>query len=116
MMTKHICKCHCGAVEFEVEGAIENIVECNCSICAKRAHMLWFVPKAGINFVSGEANLTGYQFGKQQITHRFCKNCGIAMMSDGEQEGVIKAGINIRVIEGLDVTAFETYKYDGKKL
>ncbi|NRA86253.1 MAG: GFA family protein [Rhizobiales bacterium] len=116
-MTNYKGSCHCGNVTFEINGKIENIVECNCSICTIRGHLLWFVPKTDIKFTKGGDDAMGaYQFGKKHITHRFCKNCGTSMMSDGEQQGAVKAGINIKVLLGVDVTLFDTYKYDGAKL
>ncbi len=38
--------CHCGAVRFEVTGKIEEVVVCNCSICAKTAYLHWEVEPA----------------------------------------------------------------------
>lgn len=112
-MTLYKASCHCQKVQFEIEGEVKNVVECNCSICRRRAHLLWFVPKSEMKFISGEDALSGYQFGKGAITHRFCKHCGIAMFSDGDENGVVKAGVNIRTLDGLDLKRFETFKYDG---
>lgn len=30
--------CHCGAVAFEVEGEIGQVIDCNCSICSRKGH------------------------------------------------------------------------------
>lgn len=38
--------CHCGSVRFEVEGELEQVVECNCSHCSRKGYLLWFVPRA----------------------------------------------------------------------
>lgn len=117
-MTLYKGSCHCGDVAFEIDGSIENVVECNCTICSARAHLLWFVPKADIIFTNGGDDAMGaYQFGKKHITHRFCKRCGIAMMSDGaDTDGAMKAGLNLRILADVDVASFDTHKYDGAKL
>jgi hypothetical protein len=28
--------CHCGRVTFEVEGALTEVLECNCSHCSRK--------------------------------------------------------------------------------
>ena len=35
--------CHCGRIAFVVEGEIDQLYECNCSICSKRGALHWFV-------------------------------------------------------------------------
>tara|TARA_R110002096_G_scaffold296811_11_gene491302 strand:- start:1452 stop:1826 length:375 start_codon:yes stop_codon:yes gene_type:complete len=113
IMTHYKGSCHCGAVAFEIDGDIENIIECNCSICIRRGHKLWFVNKADMKFSTDEEALQGYQFGEKHITHRFCKTCGTPMFSDGAFEDYIKAGINLRCIEDLDLEALTCIQYDG---
>lgn len=105
--------CHCGNVRFEVEGEIESVVRCNCSICKRRGHLLWFVPKSSLKFLKGEDDMGAYQFGEKIITHHFCKICGIAMLSDGEMNGVTKAGLNLNCFKDVDVNTYEMMDYDG---
>lgn len=31
--------CHCGRIAFDVEGEIDQVMECNCSICTKRGYL-----------------------------------------------------------------------------
>ena len=110
---KYESSCHCGKVRFEVEGKIESLVRCNCSICKRRGHVLWFVPKSSLNFLSGEEELSVYQFGEKIISHCFCPTCGVSMLSDGEMNGVTKAGLNLNCFVDLDISTFEIFDYDG---
>lgn len=34
--------CHCGQVKFIVKGELLEALSCNCSICQKKASLLWF--------------------------------------------------------------------------
>ena len=34
--------CHCGAVQFTVDGEPDQALECNCSHCARKGFLLWF--------------------------------------------------------------------------
>ena len=38
--------CHCGAITFEAEGTLEQIMDCNCSHCSRKGYLLWFVPRS----------------------------------------------------------------------
>lgn len=70
--------CHCGAVRFEitVEPPLE-LLDCNCSICAKSGLLHLIVPHADFVLRSGAESLTSYRFGSGAAEHLFCRVCGI---------------------------------------
>ena len=37
--------CHCGTIAYEVEGDLDQVIQCNCSLCSRRGWLLWFVPR-----------------------------------------------------------------------
>ena len=115
-MTLYQAACHCGAVKYQVEGEFEYLIECNCSICSSRAHILWFVPLASLQFESGEDQLTNYKFGKRRLNHRSCQICSTAMFTHGDDKGTEKSGLNIRTFADIDITALDITQYDGKAL
>ena len=66
--------CHCGRIGFEVEGDIEQVVECNCSICSKRGYLLWFVPQEQLRLATPQADLaTLFAPSSGQPWRRRCK-------------------------------------------
>lgn len=70
--------CHCGAVRFEAEVPQEvEMLDCNCSICARTGFIHLIVPHGDFTLLSGADNLTSYRFGTGQAEHPFCKTCGI---------------------------------------
>ncbi|MDR3427589.1 MULTISPECIES: GFA family protein [Silvimonas] len=70
--------CHCGAVQFRCElDLAAGTTRCNCSVCSKGRFWLGFVPAAQFELLAGHELLADYQFGAQQIHHRFCLRCGI---------------------------------------
>ena len=69
--------CHCGNVAFEVEGAIDGALSCNCSMCQRRGSLLWFVPRGRLALTTPEENAATYMFNKHVIKHHFCPACGI---------------------------------------
>jgi len=70
--------CHCKAVRFEAEvpTAVE-VLDCNCSICAKTGFRHLIVPHEDFRLISGEASLTSYRFGTGAANHLFCRLCGV---------------------------------------
>lgn len=70
--------CHCGAVRFRVQvpDGVE-LLDCNCSICARTGYLHLIVPHADFELLSGRDALTSYRFGTGAAEHLFCRTCGI---------------------------------------
>lgn len=117
-MTNLTTTCHCGAMraEFPAEKAAKAI-SCNCSICRRKGSVLVFVPAAEAKTTANQANIGDYQFGKKRIHHLFCKNCGVSPWSESsDQNGAKMMAINLRCVDGLDLTKIPTTEYDGASL
>ena len=71
---KHKGSCHCKAVEFEVESDLENIRQCNCSICIRRNAKMIIIAKENFTLLKGEDHLSLYQFNTNVAKHFFVKN------------------------------------------
>jgi hypothetical protein len=109
--------CHCGKVRYEVDMEVENAMSCNCSICSKRGWLLTFVPTTSFRLLSGESELTDYQFNKKMIHHLFCKTCGTASFGRGSDgQGGEMVAINLRCVDDLDLGAIPVMPYDGKSV
>lgn len=108
--------CHCGAVTFSITAALDAVTACNCSICARAGWLLTFVPEAQFTLRSGGDAQSDYQFGKKQIHHQFCKICGIRTFSEGEHNGAKVFAVNVRTLEGVDLTTVSIQNFDGKSL
>ena len=107
---KYKLNCHCGSVELEVETDLENIKQCNCSICKRKNAKMNILPKEAIVSISGEENLSTYQFGTNIAKHYFCKNCGIYThhQRKSDPNGI---GVNIGCIDDID-----SFQYDADVL
>jgi hypothetical protein len=109
--------CHCGEISFEVEGELEQVTQCNCSICSKRGSLMWFVPRANLNLLTPEENLSTYTFNKHKIKHRFCAKCGCAPFGEAiGPDGMAKAAINTRCLDDVDLSVLKVRDFDGRKL
>lgn len=109
--------CHCGQVRFEVEGSVKEVTDCNCSICARRGSLLWFVPRSRLKLLTPEAALGAYTFNKHAIKHRFCQNCGIHAFGEGkDRSGNDMAAINVRCLDDVDLSSLKVNQFDGRAL
>jgi len=109
--------CHCGKVRYEVEMNLEKAISCNCSICMKRGSLLDFVPESKFRLLSGEDELSEYKFNKQVIQHLFCKSCGILSFSQGSTpDGTKMVAINLRCLDGVDLSQIKVQDFDGRSL
>lgn len=112
---KYRGSCHCGKVAFEVEGDIDGAIACNCSICARRGSLLWFVPRDKLRLLTPDQDASTYLFNKHVIRHRFCPNCGMHPFGEGvDPKGNAMAAVNIRCLEGFDFSAVPVQQFDGR--
>ena len=114
---KYRGSCHCGRVAFEVEGTIDSGLACNCSICARKGSLLWFVPRDALRLLTPDDAASTYAFNKHVIEHRFCPVCGIHPYAEGKDaKGNRTAAVNLRCLEGLDLKSVPVREFDGRAL
>lgn len=111
---KYQGSCHCGQISFEVDGNLEQVMECNCSHCSRKGYLLWFLPRSQLNLLSSDAGLATYTFNKHVIKHHFCSQCGCAPFGFGERSGVAMTAINVRCLEGVEVSSLKKVPVDGR--
>lgn len=109
--------CHCGKIAFEVEGDIQQVVQCNCSICSTRGYLLWFVDRDKLRLETPESDLGTYTFNTGKIRHHFCPTCGGTPFGQGTRpDGKASAAINVRCLKGIDLAALKVVPFDGRSL
>jgi len=76
--------CLCGTVKFSISSKIQDIVFCHCSLCRKAQGSAFAtngnVKASHFKFISGEGNLSTYQYSETQ-SKLFCSSCGSPIMS-----------------------------------
>ncbi|MEI9993408.1 MAG: GFA family protein [Rhizomicrobium sp.] len=111
----HRGACHCGAVTFEVRTGDEvELVDCNCSMCAKTGFLHLIVPRSDFRVTAGEDKLTTYTFNTRTAKHTFCAICGIKgfYVPRSHPDGW---SVNFRCLDDPDAFAsVTTTEFDGK--
>jgi hypothetical protein len=74
--------CLCGAVRFEVQGPIDRVAHCHCTMC-QRAHGAAFVtwaalPEQSVRITAGGDALERYR-SSALGTRSFCRTCGSSL-------------------------------------
>ena len=114
---KYQGSCHCGQISFDVQDELSQVIECNCSICSRKGALLWRVPADKFRLLTPDAEIATYTFGEHRIRHRFCPRCGIHLFAEGagppENSMVI---VNVRCLEGVDVSTLPVRYFDGRAL
>lgn len=108
--------CHCGAVKFEVRTAIAPALRCNCSLCRRKgALMSQTFPREALTLLSGDEDLTLYQFNTCVAKHYFCRHCGIYPFHQTRVDPT-RWRVNVGCLEGVDLFALEASVADGASL
>lgn len=105
--------CHCGAVAFEVEASDEiELVDCNCSMCAKTGYLHLIVPKSRFRLLKGQDVITTYTFNTGAAKHMFCALCGIKSfyVPRSHPDGY---SVNFRCLDAREFASVVTTEFDG---
>ena len=108
----HHGSCHCGRVTFEVDADISYGIDCNCSLCHRRGALWHGAGENSLRILSGEPDLTIYQFNTRTAKHYFCRYCGVAPFIRPRLDPT-KWAFNVRCIEGVDLNDIDVHHFDG---
>ena len=79
--------CLCGDIAFAIDGPIEEMTHCHCSMCRKFHGSAFatfgMAAPADYRWVRGEARVRSYRSSSQGCRH-FCPRCGSAVPSHGD--------------------------------
>ena len=105
--------CHCGAVRFRVTGTLDEVSDCNCSMCTKKGFLHWIVPPEQFTLLAGADALTTYQFNSRVARHTFCRHCGVHAFYTPRSDPD-KVDVNARCLDGVDPTTLRVRRFDGQ--
>jgi hypothetical protein len=113
---KHVGSCHCGAVKFEASVDTASGTACNCSVCTKVGSIGTIVRPDAFTLLSGERNLTAYEWGGKTAKRYFCKTCGVTCFSRGhlEQLGGDYVALNLNAFDDIDPAEVNVGYWDGR--
>jgi hypothetical protein len=117
MMETKTGGCHCKNIRYEVRIDLSQpVIECNCSHCQIKGLLLAFVPENDFTMTQGDGELTEYRFNTNKIQHLFCKKCGVQAFGKGENGGNKMSAVNVRTIDGIDLSTLNRVPYNGKDI
>jgi hypothetical protein len=106
--------CHCGRVRFEIEAPARlQVIDCNCSMCAKSGYLHLIVPKERFRLLSGSDALTTYEFNTRTAKHLFCSVCGVKSfyVPRSHPDGY---SVNARCLDEGSIEEMRIVRSDGK--
>ena len=118
--------CHCGAVRFSFDGMIDQVRECDCSVCKRHGALTFRVERDALSFSPPLDELTEYLWGTRTGADYFCPKCGILQFrrpsqpTRQEQANGLKPfdgwAVNVRCIDELDLESLPRVPIEGSKI
>ncbi|KAI8058263.1 glutathione-dependent formaldehyde-activating [Syncephalis plumigaleata] len=116
-LTTHTGACHCGRIQFEVDAPADNleIIDCNCSICAKKGFLHLIVSNTRFRLLesTNKDDVSLYTFGTGIAKHYFCRVCGISpyYVPRSNPDGI---DVNFRCLNPGTVRSHTIKPFDGQ--
>lgn len=106
--------CHCGRVRFRARVDLEQLSQCNCTICTKKGILHLTAAPEDFELLNGKDALTVYTFGTGVAQHTFCSHCGMhAFYIPRSQPD--RLSVNARCLDGVDGPSLKpTGLFDGR--
>lgn len=113
--------CHCGATQFTVETAPEQVAGCNCSFCSKRGALWAYYTPAQFKLTTARDRVSTYQWGTYTVQHHHCGVCGCGTYSESPDWSTGKPdfsnpriGVNARLFDDFALEAVPVQMMNGK--
>lgn len=106
--------CHCGRVRFEIDAEIGTVIDCNCSICAKKGFLHLIVDPQQVRMLSPADAVSLYQFNTKTAKHYFCPVCGISPYYIPRSHPD-KIDVNVRCLEGVELESLTIVPFNGRE-
>ncbi|MGD0529208.1 MAG: GFA family protein [Polyangiaceae bacterium] len=113
---KHAGSCHCGAVRFEVIVDASRASRCNCTVCTKTSPTGAIVKPTAFSLLSGEADLSTYEWGPKTSQRFFCRSCGVHCFGKGHLDvlGGDYVSVNLNCLDDVDLGQAKVTYWDGR--
>jgi hypothetical protein len=115
MASPYRISCHCGHVRLEISAELGEVVECNCSICARSGFLHWYVAPEQMKLLTEKRQLATYVWRSATGGHHFCPICGIAVIRTSTQYPP-PVSVNARCLEDVDLAGLTIRQFDGRHL
>ena len=106
--------CHCGRVRFEIAVEIGTVIDCNCSICAKKGFLHLIVDPQQVRMLSPADAVSLYQFNTKTAKHYFCPVCVISPYYIPRSHPD-KIDVNVRCLEGVELESLTIVPFNGRE-
>jgi hypothetical protein len=100
-------------VTFEVRANLDYVLDCNCSLCRRRGALWHPASESELRILTGESDLTLYQFNTKTAKHYFCSYCGVHPFTRPRLDPS-RWGVNVRCLDGVDLSSIAVRPFDGE--
>ena len=109
----YFLSCHCGHVRLEVDAELDEVIDCNCSICVRTGFLHWYVKPEQVKLLTQKISMQTYWWRSATGGQHFCPICGMAVVRTST-EFPPPISVNARCLEDVDLSTLNIRQFDGK--
>lgn len=107
--------CHCGQVRFQIDGEIDGVTQCDCSLCRKKNALMGAVHESGFTLLSAPDSVSEYRWNTGIARHFFCPTCGIYTFHK-KRSMPDHYGFNIMCLDDFDPSSVPVRAASGQSM
>jgi hypothetical protein len=105
--------CHCGGVRIEIDGEIDTVTDCHCSICRRRAALWAYFSPTKVRVQPPEGGTLIYVWGDRMIEFHACKTCHCTTHWASIDKTYDRMAINARLVAPEILAGATVRRSDG---
>ena len=102
-------------MRFEVAADIDHVRSCDCSVCRRRAGLMFRVAPEAMRFRTPLEELSVYEWNTRIARDYFCPACGVLPFRRS-RSAPDTWDVNVRCLEGLDLESLPVRQMRGSEL
>lgn len=105
--------CHCGRIHLEIDRWLDEVTDCNCSICRRYGALWAYYSPRHVRVVPPDGLTDIYMWGDRKLRFHRCRTCGCVTHWSAANHAIDRMGVNARLMPPDILAKARVRHFDG---